>query len=105
MVLSPSAVGALVTADCGPGERAIGGCVPSTGPYAVPLFGGAATQLPSSWTGAVAVTVGRFVMSAAVSERRIRTLALLKRRSAYSTGFVTFSPTGARRIRSGLVPP
>ncbi len=55
--------------------RAIGGCVASTGPYAVPLFGG--DQRPScrrgrhsspSRTGAVTDTCGRFMMSAAVSD-------------------------------------
>src|SRR5476649_2701787 len=71
-----------------PNERAIGGCAASTprgaaggAPYPA---GGAALQSPSSNTGATTfVRPGRgiFVISAAVSDRRMRTLALVKSRS------------------------
>ena len=104
MVVAPASVAAVVTvAEApGPSERAIGGWDGLTpgAPYASPLIasGGVvfqsavATMLPRS-TGlfSVAVTVGRFVISAAESDRRIRRLALVKSRSLNSTGLVTFS--------------
>jgi hypothetical protein len=74
----PDEVEALVLTVTSPGDRAIGGCAASTGPYAVPLSGGVVFQLPSRSTGAVAVTVGSNVMSAGTSESRIRRLTWLK---------------------------
>jgi hypothetical protein len=54
----------------------------------------------------VAVTVGRFVMSAAVSDSRIRRLALANSRSPNRMAFVTFSSEVlGRRTRSGFDPP
>ncbi len=84
---SPAVIGAVTN----PAERAIGGCVASTGPYGLPLFGGAARQAPSSCTGAVAVTPGSVVMSFAKSDSITRRLAFVNRRSLSSTGAVTFS--------------
>ena len=64
--------------------------------------GGRRSSRRRASTGAVAVTVGRIVMSAAVSDSRMRRLALLNMRSLKSTELVVFSLTGGRRMRSGL---
>src|SRR5713101_4240422 len=106
MLVAPAATAALVVVDWTPGDSAIGGrpLTPLTGPYAVPLFGGAVFQLPSRLTGAVAVTLGRPVMSAAVSERRILRLALLNNRSLNRIEAGS-SPTAGRLMRSWFVPP
>jgi hypothetical protein len=65
----------------GAAARAIGGVAAEIGPYAVPLFGTTAFQLPSSCTGGVGVTVGRLLMSGAKSDSMMRRLTLLYSRS------------------------
>ncbi len=90
-------------ADGFPGDRAIGGRAAEIGPYAVPLLGGVATQSPLSATGAVAVTVGRLVMSAAVSDNRIRRLACANSRCRKTGWFAVCSnggPSAGRLIKS-----
>src|SRR5580704_2044999 len=101
MVVAPAAVFAVVTVTgTWPSDRAIGGWDALTpgAPYASPLIAGGGVVFQSAVagtdprsTGSVAVTVGRFVMSAAESDSRIRRLALVKSRSLNSTGLVTFS--------------
>src|SRR6266480_4922178 len=105
MTVSPTTVFAVVVIVWTPGDRAIGGFVPEIGPYAVPLFGGATFQLPSSCTGAVPVTVGSEVMSFAKSDSMIRRLTLLYSRSPYRTGSAVFSLTGGRRTSAVFAPP
>ena len=85
-----------------PGDRAIGGRAVPMAPYAVPLFGGVVYQLPSSCTGGVLVTVGWLVMSAAVSDSRIRRLACENSRWPKIPGWALFSLEfcNGRRIRS-----
>src|ERR1700722_5472270 len=85
MVVAPAPVFAVVVAVTGPSERAIGGCDALTpgAPYASPLIAGGGVVFQSverkdpRSTGAVAVTPGRLVMSAAVSDSRMRRLALV----------------------------
>src|SRR5262245_35884162 len=88
-----------------PGDSAIGLWVESTGPYAVPLFGGVVSHSLFSETGEVVVTVGRLLMSAAVSDSRMRKLTLLKYRDARRSGFTESSFAPGRRIKSALAPP
>ena len=72
----------------------------------MPLFGSPAPfQSPSSSTGGVAVTPGRLVISAAVSDSRMRRLTREYMRSANRFGLERFSFTRPRRTRSVLVPP
>src|SRR6185369_557798 len=81
---------------------------------APPLLGAAVFQFPSSKTGGVAVTPGILLMSAAVSDKMMRRLALVKSRSLYrievTSSGVPVQGAGAppmqgRRMRSTLVPP
>src|ERR1700694_5393117 len=100
MVVSPAFVVPFVMNVAGklPGDRAIGGCVASTAtrPAGTAVFQSGATPATSpSGIGAVTVSPGRLVMSAAESDRRIRRLVFVKYRSPNTIGFVTFSVQAA----------